>query len=75
MEYKINHARENWEKVCIRECRPTRSDAIRTSNKMQLPPRLSLNKSVPENKIQALKSMFKWMPEVDQAYHTAIFSK
>lgn len=75
VKYKINHAMENWEKVSIRDSRPTRSDAARTSTKIRLPSRLSYNKSIPENKIQAIKSMFKWMPEVDQAYYTAIFQK
>lgn len=73
--YKTTHAMKNWENVCIRDCHPTRSDAAKTGNKMQIPSRLSVNKSIPETKIQAIKSMFKWMPEVDQAYYTAIFPK
>lgn len=70
VEYKITHAHENWEKVSIRDYRPTRSDAA--SNNINMQPRLSVNKTVPQAKIDAIKSMYKWMPEVDQAYFKTI---
>lgn len=75
VQYKISHAQENWNTVSIRECRSTRSDVGKNNIRMQVPSRVSINKSLPENKVQALKSMFKWMPEVDRTYYTSIFPK
>ncbi|XP_072398779.1 uncharacterized protein [Diabrotica undecimpunctata] len=73
VKYKISYLHENWEEVVIRDSRPTRAAA--GSINMQPPSRLSLNKSMPQQKLQAIKSMFRWMPQVDKDYYMTIFPK
>lgn len=61
-------------KVSIRDYRPSRTNSAK--KQIKEPVRSSIAKSLlPQNKVEAIKSMFKWMPEVDKAYYVAILPK
>lgn len=74
IEYKVSHANNEWKKVSIRDYRPSRTNSAK--KQIKEPVRSSITKSLlPQNKVEAIKSMFKWMPEVDKAYYVAILPK
>ncbi|XP_036317389.1 uncharacterized protein LOC118732366 [Rhagoletis pomonella] len=75
IEYKVSHSHQEWKKVCIREYRGTRSESTGGDNFMRPPTNISVSKTIPQNKTLAIRSMFKYMPAVDQAYYNSILPK
>lgn len=56
VQYKISHFHQEWRKVCIRDYRRTRSDS--TGKDMTAPTRVSVSKTLPQNKVSPIKGIY-----------------
>lgn len=83
VSYKMSYLDEDWIGVNILPSlmnRPRRRGQNNHRNVLQFPrdmpipqPIRSAKKGLPEHKVQAIKSMYKWMPLLDKTYYQALF--
>lgn len=73
VQYKTSHGSNEFETVNLKHSMKTRQESTLTT--IPIPRSIKTVHELPQNKVDSILSMYRWMPTVDKEYYNAVLPK